>query len=182
MHLKPANRKPTSFRRIVRALWLKGFTPGLLVVAYGFHSSFIWWLWQLPGSAPPIRGSIGRGVIMTVWGNGFMGKSWTLGYLINPDGSPKPGVVGSLITPSPDFIGPLMDWDIVFQSGFKVPIVYIGALMLGVAAAVRLRARYAPVPGACPKCGHDVQDLPKCPECGRKADNARVADQGPHGT
>jgi hypothetical protein len=161
-------------RRILGAIWFRGFAPAPFVFFLGLFSIGSWIVLQ--GSGPtPLRGVLGHGVLMVCWENipnpyrGIgRGGGWDLGVFIDPRTSApipkwycKPGLWS--------LKGARLDWDLQVHPGcVKIPLLPLAVLLAippSIAAYVRSRRLQA---WQCQSCGYDLRATTgPCPECGQ---------------
>jgi hypothetical protein len=172
----PPTHNRSCLERFLRAAWLRGFLPGLTILLLAVYSTFFMIHWQAPlrpGASQPLRASLRKGVFIANWeaqtSRTRTGIQWSLGVMIHPDKSAKPGWFGHPLRPSRPLRWPDLDFETT-PGHLKVPLVSLGVILLipaGVAAWIRNRSH---PPWACPGCGYDLRDTPlaaPCPECGR---------------
>lgn len=134
----------------------------IVVVATTMLSAFWAIYYQWDGASPGTAGIAG--------GNVF----YCLGDPVNRGFGPGPGVWCDYRYPT--FSNALLLLNATgdeCDSGFAVPFWVLGALMvIGWVALVVGHHRFERR-GACRSCGYRVQNLSKCPECGKSATSAK---------
>lgn len=164
-------------RKILTRVWLRGFLPAILCGVLWAVSPCLWAGWQAPGN-PPFRMLVARGVWIANWGNsgrqsGFGKVEWKLGYGIDKNKAPKPGVIWANVLRRPETIR--IEFDVEAHPGHvKVPLYLpVAVLLMPPLVAAWRRSRRRP-PYACRACGYDLRggDGETCPECGNHAKTA----------
>ncbi len=176
--------------RVLRYLWLRGWSPALVLLILWPLTGGTWIGWQGAGHWP-LRCALGRGAITVAWGE--LGNKqifggppkWQISYGITADGGPR----GAGFWPMPRFLS-LKNYDLeykinIVERQWRIPLVYFALLLAPPPAFFAWRRWRRKPPWACRKCGYDLRGLTGdvCPECGRSMAGSKAqpakADKAP---
>jgi len=167
-------RRCSLLAKLTRRVWLRGFLPAAMLAVVWGVSIFVHTIGQSRGATPG-RWAVTHGVVMVNWQSaagwsGWGRTDWSIGIMVNADGTMRPGVVCV-----PHLRSPTVQWDIELHPGHvKLPIIYLAlAASAPALAVVWLRRRRVPA-GHCPGCRYDLRGVTGgvCPECGREIGGA----------
>jgi hypothetical protein len=166
------SRRLSSTQRTLRAVWMRGFLPSVLLLMLGFVSVFSVSYWQGENAPPFRRMQVTAGGIIFCWETT---ETWAftsrpriaLGTNFSVNGQRRTYYFAWYFGPLDVSLGvhPLR----LTAGNIQVSFITLAAIAAVPAAIQTIRRHLRRKPWQCSKCGYDLRKTPSglpCPECG----------------